>query len=80
MDIQEEILRLCNNAIHPETICEKLNHLEGRDTIQARLCRMVEDGLLDADVNVVETMDGDLVSHVHMIYGRMDKRVAGFTL
>ena len=60
----------CATTLFPETICENLNHLEGRDTIQAHLCRMVEDGLLGADVNAVETMDGDLVSHVHMIYGR----------
>lgn len=80
MNIQEEILCLCNNTIHPETICEKLNHLVGGDTSQAHLCWMVEDRLLDADVNVVETVDGDLVSHVYMIYGRMDMSVVWFTL
>ena len=79
MDIREEILRLCNNPVHSETICEKLAYLANRGTIQAYLCRMVEDGFLDADANLVKTMDGNFVSHVHMVYGRMGKRKIGFT-
>lgn len=80
MNIREEVLRIYNGEIHPETIYAKLAQVADRDTIHSHLCRMVEDGLLDAEIgDPAITTDGNLVSHVRMIYGRMDKRTIGFT-
>ncbi len=78
MDLQQEIMRLCDHPVHPGILYEKLKHLASADTIHSHLCRLVEDGLVDADANIIGGMDGDIVPQVHFVYGRMDKRAIGF--